>query len=314
MLRTRLTVIAMLVASGCGGGSTPATPTSSSATSSTSASSSSSTPASAWTPEGARLTNATTGCVGVLADTSTIQLTDGRWRMYMYCGTSYRSATSADGLSFAMDPGPRLPEGQGQARAVRLPDGRMRIFNSSGGGIASSVSGDDGLTFVAEPGLRVRASDAGESNLSGPSNIVRTADGLWRMYFSDLPIPGAGVTTHRIFSAASSDLFTWTMDPGVRVGAGAPSLAGNGEHPGAIQASDGSIALFYFRNSSFQLMTSTSRDGLSFTTESDTGVSTASNQANDPDLVRLSSGLVRMYHNQGDSNGGVISSATRAGL
>ena len=136
-----------------------------------------------WSREGIRLDNGIAGYSGVLADTSTIQLTDGRWRMYVFAGGQVRSAISSDGLSFSMESGSRLPEGYGQPRVVRLDNGHLRIFTNGMGGIISAVSQDDGMTFTSEAGIRVNASSFGLTELTGPSNMVRISDGRWRMYF-----------------------------------------------------------------------------------------------------------------------------------
>jgi len=265
-----------------------------------------------WAREGIRLDNGLAGYSGVLADTSTIQLTDGRWRMYVFTGGQVRSATSLDGLSFSMEPGSRLPKGYGQPRVIRLSDERLRIFASGVGGIRSAISQDDGMTFSREDGIRVNASSFGLTDLTGPSNIVRTYDGRWRMYFSDLPRPGQTLMPHSIYSASSSDLLNWYPDSGARIGPGA-ELTGSGEHPAAISNSDGSVSILYFRNNTFELMAATSNDGLTFTTEFDTGLSSQGDQANDPDLVRIPGGMVRMYYNEGNEMGGRVRSAVHSG-
>lgn len=226
--------------------------------------------------------------------------------MYVYAGTAYRSAISGDGLTFTMEPGFKLAEGQGQSRAFRLDNGQIRIFFSSGGGLGSALSTDDGVTLVTEPGQRVTGSAAGMSNITGPG-VIKTSAGLYRMYFSDLPIPGEGVKPHLIKSATSADALNWTMDAGVRVGAGA-SLSGNAEHPSAIRNADGSVTMFYFRNTDQVLYQSTSADGLTFSSEQSTGFNTF----NDPDIVSLPNGTVRLYMGNISSSGGYIASATRA--
>src|SRR5205085_3553153 len=65
---------------------------------------------------------------------------------------------------------------------------------------------------------------------------------------------------------SSTDLLTWTMDPGVRIGAGA-EIAASGSHPVAIGNPDGSVTLYYsregvFPQSAFFLWAATSPDGL----------------------------------------------------
>lgn len=259
-----------------------------------------------WIAEGIRLTNATAGFTGVIADTSTLLLTDGRWRMFLFTGNQYRSAISPDGLTFTMEAGTRLPEGAGHIRVVRLDDGRLRAFHISSSGIDSSLSSDEGVTFTPEAGQRISASAVGASAVSG-CVVVRLSNGRWRMYFSDLPVPGAGVVPLKIYSASSSDMLTWTADAGARIGPGAV-LSGSGEHPAAWVNRDGSVTLFYFRNSTLGFYSATAADGLSFTTEAPVGLS----QANDPDIVGLSDGSFRMYYNWGDNVGGAIYSARHA--
>ena len=91
-------------------------------------------------------------------------------------------------------------------------------------------------------------------------------------------------------------------------------MTGSGEHPAAIANDDGSISLFYFRNDTWELLVATSTDGLEFQTELDTGLSTNASMANDPDLVRLPGGAVRMYYNEGTEAGGRIYSALHSGV
>ena len=54
-------------------------------------------------------------------------------------------------------------------------------------------------------------------------------------------------------------------------------------------------------------------DGLSFATETYTGLSTDALMANDPDIVRDSDGTVRIIYNHGTDAGGWIYSASHPG-
>jgi hypothetical protein len=239
------------------------------------------------------------GISGTMADTTTLRLDDGRWRMFLFAGQAYRSAISTDGLTFTMEPGNRLPEGKGHSRVIRLPDGRVRMYHIDNGGISSSISTDEGMTFTFEA-MRITAGAAGLSQLSGPG-IARTADGRWRMYFSELDKPGAGVVPLPMKSAWSANLTTWTMDPGVRVGPGA-ALSGSAAHPAAITNTDGSVTVFYFRNADLRLYAATSSDGLSFTSES-----AILDRAADPDVVSVPGLGMRMYYNWFDAASGAYS-------
>ncbi len=287
-------------------------------------------PENRWVEEGIRLDNDRVGYSGVIADTSSIKLSggadDGNVRMYLFTGGAIRSVIMTPGVPtlVRVESGTRLPEGYGQPRVIELDDGRFRLFATGADGIRSAIS-DDGISFVVEDGLRVSAESVGATSLTGPSNIVKTADGKWRMYFSELPVPSGeptptadpipgqlNLTTHNIFSASSDDLFTWEVDEGVRIGTGA-TLTGSGEHPAAIANADGSVSIFYFRNNTKRLMVATSDNGLSFSTETDTGLSTDALMANDPDVLRDGDGTVRIIYNHGTDVGGWIYSASHPG-
>lgn len=305
--RRALAFVVCLAAVHCGGGgSSPAAPSQSSSTTTTTTTTTS--PATTgWTSEGTRITAADAGQTStqVFADATVIRLTDGRWRMFMFANTAYRSAISSDGLAFTMEAGYKMREGAGQSRAFRLDDGRIRIYFSSNG-IMSAISSDDGATFTEEAGFRVTPSAAGMTALTGPG-VVKLRNGTYKMYFSTLPIPGEGVKPHYIRSATSADALTWTMDSGVRIGTGATTLTGNSEHPAAYVNSDGSVTLFYFRNTDLKLYQSTATDGLTFTSEAWTGL-----DLNDPDIVNLPDGTVRLYGGGINGSGGYIASAKRA--
>jgi hypothetical protein len=257
-----------------------------------------------WIPEGARLTDVTAGFPGsVLANASAFKLNDGRWRLLFTLGSSIRSAVSTDGLSLTMEAGTRVGNSGdcGHVRAFRLDDGRIRVYCRNPSGILSYISSDEGVTLSPESGsLMIPNGAVGASRLS-TGGIVRTHDGRWRMYFSD-EIQATGVAPPmRIFSATSSDLLTWSVEPGVRIGLGA-TASGSGTHPSAIANPDGSVSVFYTGPTG--VWVATSSDGLTFTSDSYTGLS-----GFDPDVVSAGSGL-RVYYNFGNDAGGTIFSAT----
>ena len=160
-------------------------------------------------------------------------------------------------------------------RIFELPDGRYRMYFSTSmdspqTGIGSAIS-SDGLNFEEEPGLRISIEQAGVDPRPALSvgEIVQTPDGRYRMYFSSMAFqerdPERDVEV--IKSAVSSDLLTWEVEEGDRIGGESP-LPGSGEHPSAIVNSDGSVTLFYGRPSNeWGLYSSTSIDGLNFTEE-----------------------------------------------
>jgi hypothetical protein len=253
-----------------------------------------------------------------VADASAVVLPDGRLRMYVCAqgrGVVSAVSVSPDGLAFVPEAGNRLPDGSGMPRAVANPAGGWRLFFISGDGIRSAVS-SDGLTFTVEAGFRISRDAAGFSGahaggaVSG-ATVVATADGRYRMYFSDLPRPGDPPGGHTIKSAVSTDQLQWTVEPGVRIGPGAPALTESSEHPFALANPDGSVTVYYGRfggagSGGEGLYHATSVDGLTFETETFDVFF-----GNDPDVVRLGDGTLVMYYGQFDpQTGGTINVAT----
>ncbi len=253
----------------------------------------------------------------VLADTSAALLPDGRVRMYIFGqgrGVVSAISTAADGASFVAESGSRLPDGSGMPRIVVNPSGGWRLYFTSGGGIRSAVS-TDGLNFTVETGFRITAEAAGftrtTAGAASGATVIRLTDGRYRMYFSDLPRPGDPPGGHYIKSAVSTDQLRWTMEEGVRVGPGAPTLTESAEHPFALGNADGSTTLYYGKfsgpgaTSVEGLYHSTSADGLTFTTETYDVFF-----GNDPDAIRLADGTLVMYYGQFDPQvGGTINLA-----
>lgn len=161
-------------------------------------------------------------------------------------------------------------------RILSIPDGSYVMFfstpprSSAPAGIGSATSAD-GLAFTVVPGLRVAAADVPETPALSPGDVVRTPDGkAWRMYFSTFnfgPRP-PDTARERIYSAISTDLVTWTLESGVRIGVGS-TITGSAEHPSVIRHPDGSVTAFYGRPTpgDYGLHYSWSRDGLTFTRE-----------------------------------------------
>ena len=248
-----------------------------------------------------------------IADPTATVLDDGRIRLYAYAqGIGLVSAVSDDGRVFTEEPGVRIAGTEaGQPRVWRLPDGRWRMYVSKVREIASFTS-DDGLDFIKDPGARLTTQAAGLAAISSPS-IVEVEPGLWRMYYSTLGMPGAGPGGKRAGSATSTNLLEWTVDPGWRLGEGAPYLTDSAEHPFPVIAADGSVSLFYgkFRASPGGapdgLWRATSVDGLTFSDEAYTGLYFG----NDPEVVLLPSGERIIYYGDFDpAIGGQLLSAT----
>lgn len=252
-----------------------------------------------------------------VADGSAVLLDDGRVRFYVFGqgkGIVSAVSTGTDGLAFVAEEGTRMADGHGMPRAVRLTDGRWRLFFTTGGGIGSATS-DDGLTFTREPDMRITAEAAGFSSETAAggqtsgATVIALPDGGYRMYFSDLPRPGDPPGHHAIKSAVSTDMLAWTVEDGVRLGPAALALTESAEHPSVLAHEDGSVTLYYgkFEGPGFAgvegLYQSTSVDGLTFEEERYTGLS----MGNDPDALRLPDGTLLVYYGQFDHEiGGTI--------
>lgn len=256
------------------------------------------------------------------SDPSAVELPDGRIRLYFDRGDSvYGHAISNDGITFEVESGD-ISLGIGMATVISLGDGTYRMFGRSTDmtRILSAIS-DDGIEFALEAGSRVEASDFGVPKISGPS-IVSLATGGYRMYLSSDCPPGEGCSTS-VYSATSTDMLTWSTDPGVRLGPGAEVLVNEAVHPAAKAKPSGAVVLFYPGNCSdpapptgggpppspskaTELCLATSDNGLDFDAaylalESPYACPTPCDNPNppgDPDVLNLPDGRWLVYYGQ----------------
>jgi len=244
----------------------------------------------------------------LIADVTAMVLADGRVRLYAFAqgeGIVSAISLSADGLTFRPEPGRRMPDGSGMPRIVAMPGGGVRLFFTSGNGIKSATS-PDGLTFTEEPGMRITAQALGFTDTTvaaaSGAGVIQLADGRYRMYASDLPRPGDPPGGHRVKSAISTDMLTWTVEDGVRLGAEAPILTDSAEHPFPLANPDGSMTLFWGKfgaspsRQAEGVYMSTSRDGLIFERETLNVY-----MGNDPDLARLADGTLALDYGNVDA-------------
>lgn len=254
--------------------------------------------------EGMRLQPSDFGVASGLpvADVSAVRLPDKTWRIYAFAqNRGIVSAVSEDGLSFTPEAGERLADGAGMPRIVKLDDGSFRIYFIEMGGIGSATS-SDGITFVKESGMRINP-PGGVSEISGISTPQKLRDGKWRVYFSDLPRPGAAIKPHKVYSATSTDLVNWQLDEGHRIGDG--KVSSSAEHPDTIVDDNGNLIIYYFVNDERKLMTASSTDGLNFSDPQQTGL-----DCNDPNIVSLVGSGYRIYCGDFDQSiGGYVKSA-----
>jgi hypothetical protein len=251
----------------------------------------------------------------IIGDPTGVLLPDGRIRLFIYVenqGVWRAVSTDTEGTAFRVEGACTLvpdtstnltPPAWGEPRVVSISSG-LRMFYMQDKGIASATSTDH-ITWRQEPGLRISATQAGLRATTTGSVVVR-AGGGYRMYFSELRDTPSGPATP-MKTAVSTDQLTWTMDPGVRIGPGAPFLDQNATDPFAMLNADGSVTTWYFvqvaSGSTFQgtngLYAATSTDGLEFRTSTLTGI-----PGGNPNVIVRADGVRMMYLSSTDPAGG----------
>ena len=174
----------------------------------------------AWTPEpGVRLTPAAGGAGDFrVVSPEVVPLPEGGWRMYFECCpgpqslcSTLRSAVSADGLDWTVEPGVRLSGGVGfnAPRVIFLDDGHCRLYcGARGRGIVSALSADGGRTFVPEPGVRIQPGPGYDAMTAFAPEVLRIRSGGYRMYYAGYGAPNRA----HVLSATSDDSLSWRKD------------------------------------------------------------------------------------------------------
>jgi hypothetical protein len=190
---------------------------------------------------------------------------EGGLRMYFtdVINWDIRSATSTDGLVWAIDPGVRISKGEDpdydsvgaiESSVIELADGTLRMYyigRSDLDRILSATS-SDGLNWIKEDGVRIdvveRAPGTGalDGSTSGPS-VYRLPDGTFRMYYIGGTTSASVLRYLAVLSAVSSDGLAWTTEPDERINLGLPGSLD--EHrvysPTIIPLSDGRFRMLY---------------------------------------------------------------------
>lgn len=194
-----------------------------------------------WIPEAGVRLSPEQGGAGefrvVSSEVVPIDSPHGRYRMYYECcrgpqsrQNSIRSAISHDGLEWLPEPGTRL-ESPGvnfmSPRIVLLPNGQCRLYcHERDKGIVSAIS-DDGLTFQPESGIRISPDTPHDQLVAFAPEIVRIADGGFRMYYAGYSSPARA----QILTALSDDGLIWRKQP-------EPVITGNGNGYNCVKASE----------------------------------------------------------------------------
>lgn len=182
---------------------------------------------------------------------ATVQLVDGRWRMYYASDKQLKSAVSKDAYTFTAEEGVRLNPGRaGQLdefgifhpSIVKLPDGSFKLFYDGqfkeGQGpfwrIMSATS-KDGLNWTKDEGSRIPL-DEGEVNTlerfkfehaSSPTALYK--DGMYTIYFN---AQGGPFSRSGIWRASSGDGIRFQVEK-------APILAVDPAYAGGIENAEG---------------------------------------------------------------------------
>ncbi len=248
--------------------------------------------ATAWAAEGVRLAEASG--LSNITNVTAWQTSEGRWRYLVSRNGGIYSAISTDGLSITLESGPAKysPTDCGHSRALKLDDGRVRVYCRDNTGLLTYISSNDGGTFSREgSGYFITNAQVGAPRLT-MGGVVRAKDGRWRMYFADETTNNQ--FAQRIMSAVSTDLLNWTVEAGTRIGANT-TQSGSATHPSAIVNADGSVSVAY-NQSAFPgsagvgIWVATSSDGLTFTRDEQVALEGA-----DPD-IHIMNGVTRFYY------------------
>ncbi|MCA9397746.1 hypothetical protein KC573_02855 [candidate division WWE3 bacterium] len=217
---------------------------------------------------------------GFVAGSTAVVMADGRIRVYFEGGDNgIMSAISStpvvspyDSLELQVE-GTVINPGYSHPRAIVLGDGRTRLFVRSENTISSFIS-DDGFNFVKEEGVRITGDDLTFENITGV-DIVSTDEGF-RMYIGNASVSDDVAIEDRpdlvVKSAVSRDMFTWTVEEGIRLGAGSgidgfetdndQQKAQEADHPSVLKTDDDNV-LVAFR-STYGSCVASSSDGISF--------------------------------------------------
>lgn len=175
-------------------------------------------------------------------------LKNGRYRM-IYEGSDIKqsrrylfSAYSEDGLTWIREKGIRLQDKNeyGEILAsvpnvAALPNGKLRMYYSTGSRIKAAISSDEGLTWRKEKitGIDPPATDP---------NVILVENGFYKMYYSisDSPTKPKNL---RIVSARSDDGLNWEREKGTRIKADEGALMVM--DPDVVPLSMGKLRMYY---------------------------------------------------------------------
>lgn len=187
-------------------------------------------------------------------------------------------AFSADGFSFSSPVAAFSTNEQITDPYVLAMPGGFRMYLQSTRGILSAWS-SDGITFVADPGIRTTA--------GGVPGALRLPDGRVRLFVGGISSDGV----HGIISLISDNGLDFTLESGARIASSASIKAAN-PHP--IGLPNGTYLMAYAGVTATpladELHLATSTDGFSWTAGPAVGI------ANMPGLVLTADGTLLTYY------------------
>lgn len=204
---------------------------------------------------------------GSYCDAEVIDSGNGQFRMYYSVepevpgnNLEIYSALSSDGINWKKEKGTRtrlatFPD------AIKLSDGRIRLYFQNNGVIKSAIS-SDGLEFTNEPGVRIDKTEAGFSlDNVGASTTTQLSDGSFIMIYRGIDNNKYKVAktasnqgTSYFFSAVSADGISW-QKKGLILDSRNGKYYGLIDGPEWIKWSDGSERLYFWTYSGIYHLT-----------------------------------------------------------
>ncbi|MBM3295377.1 MAG: hypothetical protein FJY82_12775 [Candidatus Aminicenantes bacterium] len=138
---------------------------------------------------------------------------------------SIMSAVSVDGLSWTPEGVKIRPDDSNSVRVftgsvIAVSDDTYRMYYSGYDGshykILSAFSGDEGVTWALDSGVRIDKGESGALDDAGCNSpiVVRLESGIFYLFYSGW---GGTPRTNRILSAVSKDGLAWEKEAGARL-------------------------------------------------------------------------------------------------
>lgn len=250
---------------------------------------------------------------GKYADAEIVELGNGKYRMYYstepeaqgFKGQVY-SVISSDGINWKKEDGERM-EWATFPSAIKLPDGKYRMYFQNQGNIKSATS-SDGLSWNEEPGTRMDAANNEGLNLENVAapTVMKTGDEYTMVYRGTIneryPAKVPNDNTQLFLWATSKDGLNFEKR-GIALDSRNEEFQGLLDGPEFVRWDDGSIRLYFwsyrgvyhatFANGKF------SEAEFDFTTAVDLNNRFPENPPGDPTLIKINNKWLMYYGQHG---------------